>query len=117
MAGLRAHGDSITGCSSANNLQRQIGLVAMYTDKYAAVDLIMPNGQIRMIGVDLDFRVDLWILGTIVGHGDQHRFLVGLNAFLERIKKMSNGRRFLCGLFVPCPQHEGTRENCRHLCH
>ena len=91
--------------------------MAMHANKHAAVDFVMPDGQIRMIRVDLDFWVDFWILGAVIGHGDEHRFLARLNAFDESIKEMPNRCGFLSGLFVPCPQHERAWENCRYFRH
>jgi hypothetical protein len=46
----------------------------MHSDENAGLDLIAPNREIRMIGVYDFFRINLWILWTIVRHRNDHDF-------------------------------------------
>ena len=85
MAGLSAHGNRVAGCATSNDFERQIRLMAVDSDEHAAIDFIVPDGQIRVVGIDLDFRIDFGVLGAIVRHRDQHGRLSGLHAFLDRV--------------------------------
>ena len=73
MARLRTHGDGKTVRSTTNNLQRQVGLVAMDTNEHACVNFIMPDGEVGMVRVDFNFGVNFGILGTVIRHGNEHR--------------------------------------------
>lgn len=44
---------------ATDELQRDIELVAMDADEDTGVDLLLPDGQIRMVRVDLLLRLDL----------------------------------------------------------
>src|SRR3569832_1812088 len=88
--------------------------MTMDTDKHTDIDLIMPYSQIGVIGVDLDFRIDLWILRPIVRHRDKQ------SAGIVRLKfiiKGFDGGCFFRGHLVPIPKDQWTRENCRYLGH
>ncbi len=104
MAGLSTHSNRIAGRTTSNDFKRQICLMAVDSDELAAIDFIMPDGQIRVVGIDFDFRFGVGVLGAVVRHRDQHGRLSGLHAFLERVVQVTDG----CGLFgrllVPGPQ-------------
>lgn len=104
MASLSAHGNRVAGRATPNDFQRQIRLMAVDSDKHAAIDFIVPDGQIRVVGIDLDFRIDLGVFGAVVRHRDQHGCLPGLHAFLERVVQVADGRSLLGRLLVPGPQ-------------
>src|SRR3989338_3390165 len=48
--------DGETVGPATDDLQRDIGLVAMDADEETDIDLILPDGQIRMVRVDLLLR-------------------------------------------------------------
>lgn len=104
MASLSAHSNRVAGRAASNDFERQIRLMAVDTDEHAAIDFIVPDGQVRVVGIDFDFWVDLGIFGAVVRHRDQHRCLPRLNTFLERIVQVADGRGLLGRLLVPCPQ-------------
>ena len=104
MAGLSAHGDRVAGCTAPNDFERQIRLMAVDPDEHAAIDFIVPDGQIRVVGIDLNFGIDLRIFGAIVRHRDQHGRLSGLHTFLECVVQVADGRGLLGRLLVPGPQ-------------
>ena len=104
MAGLSAHGDRVTGRTASNDFERQIRLMAVDPDEHAAIDFIVPDGQIRVVRINLDFRIDFWVLGAVVRHRDQHGRLPGLHALFERIVQVADGRGLLGRLLVPRPQ-------------
>ena len=104
MTSLSTHGNGVTGCPASNDFERQIGLMAVDSDEHAAIDFIVPDGQIRVVGIDFDFRIDFRVLGAIVRHRDQHGRLPGLHTFLERIVQVADGRGLLGRLLVPSPQ-------------
>ena len=104
MAGLSAHGDRVAGCTASNDFERQIRLMAVDPDEHAAIDFIVPDGQIRVVGIDLDFRIDFGVLGAVVRHRDQHGCLPWLHTFLECVVQVTDGRGLLGRLLVPGPQ-------------
>ena len=85
MAGLSTHGNRVAGRATSNDFERQICLMAVDSDEHAAIDFIVPDGQIRMVGIDLHFRIDFGVFGAVIRHRDQHRRLPGLHTFLERV--------------------------------
>ena len=104
MTGLSTHGNGVTGCTAPNDFERQIGLMAVDSDEHAAVDFIVPDSQVWVIGIDFDFRIDLRIFGAIVRHRNQHGGLPRLHAFLERVVQVADGRGLLGRFLIPCPQ-------------
>ena len=104
MAGLSAHRNRVTGRATPNDFERQIRLMAVDPDEHAAIDFIVPDGQIRVVGIDLDFRIDFGVLGAVVRHRDQHGRLPGLHTFLECVEQVADGRGLLGRLLVPGPQ-------------
>src|SRR5512139_1336097 len=60
-----------TICSSANDLQCDIRLMAVHSNKEAHVDLVLPDSQIGMVRVDLLLRDDLRMLRPVVGHRNE----------------------------------------------
>jgi len=112
MAGKRTECQSITGRSPPDDLESQIGLVAMHSHEEADVNLVVPDREVRVIGVDFRFRIDLWIFGAIVRHRDD------LDSAFDRgfFDHLGHFGR----LFIPFPQDLGTREKsgnfrCRKL--
>ena len=59
--------------------------MAVDTDEHAAINFIMPDGQVWVVGIDLNFRIDFGVFRAVVRHRDQHGRLPGLYAFLERV--------------------------------
>ena len=108
MTRLRTHGNGEAIGASANDLQRQIGLVTVDTHKHANIYFIMPNGQVGMVWIDLNFRIDLWIFGAVIRHGNQ--------PCREGFCQGSNGCSLFGRFFVPLPQNQGTWENGRNFC-
>src|SRR5690242_4968857 len=104
MASLCAHGNGIAGSSTPDDLQRKVRLMAVNPDEHATIYFVMPDGQIRVVGVDFDLGIDLRILRPIIGHGDKHCFLPRLDALFKRLVEMPNGGSFLRSLVIPCPQ-------------
>jgi len=104
MAGLSAHSNCVAGRASPNDFERQIRLMAVNPDEHAAIDFIVPDGQIRVVGIDLDFRINLGVLGAVVRHRDQHGRLPWLHTFLECVVQVTDGRGLLGRLLVPGPQ-------------
>src|SRR5262245_46155304 len=60
-----------TVCTAANDLERDIRLMTVDTDEETNINLVPPDGQIRMVRIDLALRHDLWILRPVIGHGDE----------------------------------------------
>jgi hypothetical protein len=102
MAGKRTECQGVTGCSPPDDLESQIGLVAVHSHEKADVDLVVPDREVRMIGVDFCFRIDFGIFWAIVGHRDDLDSAFD-RCFLDHLGHF--GR-----LFIPFPQNLGTRE-------
>ena len=100
-----AQRDRETIRASTNDLEPDIGLMAVDPDEETDIDLVFPDGEIRMVRVDFFLRDDLGILGTVVRHGDKF----GRNSFRQGLDDFRLPNR----LFIPSPQHEWTGENCR----
>ena len=74
VSGIGAKRDGIAAGPSTDDLEGDIGVVAVNSDKKAHIDLVVPDGEIGMAGIDLFLRVDLRVFRSIVGHGnDLHR--------------------------------------------
>src|SRR5437867_13337496 len=62
MTGLRAHRDRVAVRPAPDDLEGQVGLVAVDSHEHADVDLVVPDREIRMVRINLYLRVDLGIL-------------------------------------------------------
>ncbi len=99
--GTDRHGAAIG--SRPDHLERKIGIMAMHADEDTGFDLIAPDRQIRMVRIDHLFRINLWILRTIVRHRNNHHFGNLCSYFQCRFC-------FFYRVIVPSPQEQGTRE-------
>ena len=92
--------------SGPHHSQCEVGIVTMDADEQGHFDLIVPNRQIGMIGIDPLLRVDLGIFRAIVRHGNDHD--VG-NFRRKPQERLSFGDPFR----MPSPQIERPREDRR----
>ena len=70
-----------------------------------------------MVRVDFDFGVDLWVLGAIVRHWNQHGLLARLNALFQSFVQASHRCGLFRGFFIPCPEDERAWEDGGNLRH
>lgn len=59
--------------ASANDFQGDIGLMAMHPDKQTHIDLVLPNGEIRMIRINFSLWDDFRIFRSVIRHRDHSR--------------------------------------------
>jgi hypothetical protein len=83
----------------------------MHTDEHAAIDLVVPDRQVGVVGIDFNFGIDFGIFRSVVRHGDEHRLLARLDALFQSIEKVSNRCRLLGRFFIPGPEDERTGKN------
>ncbi len=81
--------------------------MTVYTHKQAHVDPVLPDGQIRVVRIDLPLRHDLRILGAVIGHRNELR----RNSLRQRFDRFSLAHRLL----IPGPEDQRAREDRRIL--
>ena len=77
----------------------------MHTDEHATIDFIVPDRQIRMIGIDFNLGIYFRIFGAIVWHWYEHGLLGRSHAFFDGFIQMPNGLGFLGRFVIPGPQY------------
>ncbi len=67
----RAEGDRVAVAPSPNHFQGNVRLVTVDADEDTDIDPVMPDGQVGVVRVDLDLRVNLGIFRPIIRHRDK----------------------------------------------
>ena len=72
LLGADRHRAAVRSCP--DHFQRQIRIMAVDADENTGFDLVAPDGEIGMVGIDHFFRIDLGVLRPVIRHGNDHDF-------------------------------------------
>jgi len=98
MASLGAHGNRKAVRPASNNFQRKIGLMTVHPHEQAHILLVVPDGEVGVIGVDLHVRIDLRILRSVIRHRN--------NAGRDTLRQDLNGLGFFGCFLIPIPEDQ-----------
>jgi hypothetical protein len=104
MSGFRAQRHGVAVGSRPHHLERNVREVAVHADEDARFDLVVPNGQIGVAGIDHGLGVDLGIDRPVIRHRND------LDARDLR-REFQHHTCLLLRVLIPSPDHERPRKD------